>query len=79
MPSAQDAEAVVLGDVAQPDEPASVAFNVGSKSLPIRTNSDESTEDLSMLMDLIANAFEQGLILEVRSHCIYAHYCCILL
>jgi hypothetical protein len=79
MPSAQDAEAVVSGDSAHTYEPASVAPDAVSKSLPVPTNGDESTDDLSMLMQLIADAFEQGLILEVRSQCRSADYCCILL
>jgi hypothetical protein len=67
MPSAHDAEAVLLVDGAQPNEPARMAHWAGSKSLSVPMNGYESTEDLCVLMQLIANAFEQGLILEVRS------------
>lgn len=64
---AQDAETVLSGDGAQTDEPASVAPEPDSKLLPQLTNEDNSMEDLSELMQLIADAFEQGLILEVSS------------
>ena len=78
--SAQDAETVVSGDGAQTGEPSSVAFKPDSKSLPLPKNEDNSTDDLSELMQLIADAFEQGLILEVSSYDImFAFYCYILL